>query len=148
MSAQASADEKHCVSCGSVIQEEAEICPDCGVRQDSSELDSAEKHCTSCGAVINMEAEICPDCGVRQETGGSAEAAPAGASGEAQNASEALTLMLSYYRANAARGAIHILIGLATGGVWFGWFFWFWLGTFMGWKNMEKLRDIHQKQQA
>lgn len=28
-------DEKYCSSCGEIIKEEAEICPECGVRQDS-----------------------------------------------------------------------------------------------------------------
>jgi|APHM01.1.fsa_nt_gi Predicted membrane protein len=30
------ADEKYCSSCGEVIKEEAEVCPECGVRQNSS----------------------------------------------------------------------------------------------------------------
>ena len=53
---------------------EAEICPECGVRQDVASLTSEEKHCTHCGEVVDIQAEICPECGVRQETplGGSA----------------------------------------------------------------------------
>ncbi|MFT4892996.1 MAG: RNA polymerase subunit RPABC4/transcription elongation factor Spt4 [Candidatus Nanohaloarchaea archaeon] len=30
-------DEKYCKKCGEIIDEEAEICPECGVRQESTE---------------------------------------------------------------------------------------------------------------
>lgn len=33
-------DEVYCTSCGEVIKEEAEICPECGVRQKGSSTDS------------------------------------------------------------------------------------------------------------
>lgn len=35
MSEEASEGEKYCSSCGESIDEDAEICPECGVRQDS-----------------------------------------------------------------------------------------------------------------
>ncbi len=42
MSGELSADEAYCTSCGEVIKEEAEVCPECGVRQtDESESDGS-----------------------------------------------------------------------------------------------------------
>ncbi|WP_336133955.1 hypothetical protein [Natronomonas amylolytica] len=32
-------DECYCTSCGSIIKEKAELCPDCGVRQSSASAD-------------------------------------------------------------------------------------------------------------
>jgi hypothetical protein len=44
MSGELSADEAYCTSCGEVIKEEAEVCPECGVGQqgDSSQADSSQ----------------------------------------------------------------------------------------------------------
>jgi RNA polymerase subunit RPABC4/transcription elongation factor Spt4/TM2 domain-containing membrane protein YozV len=74
--ASATAGEKHCVACGELIGENAELCPDCGVRQQGVDL-TGEKHCVACGSDIDANAELCPDCGVRQPaTGGTSEKEP------------------------------------------------------------------------
>jgi len=64
----AEAEQVHCVSCGEEVRPEAEICPECGVRQDSQVYErNAEVHCRACAETIDANAEICPECGVRQE---------------------------------------------------------------------------------
>ncbi len=40
---EAGADEKYCSSCGEVINEEAEICPECGVRQKTPSSDDKDR---------------------------------------------------------------------------------------------------------
>ena len=63
---------KYCVNCGGEIDDEADICTQCGVSQTRrlegghGERSADEKYCTSCGTLINKQAELCPDCGVRQ----------------------------------------------------------------------------------
>lgn len=63
---------KFCVNCGSEILDDAEICVDCGVNQQSLPVGQHDKrrqdqkYCTTCGELINKQAEICPECGVRQ----------------------------------------------------------------------------------
>jgi predicted RNA-binding Zn-ribbon protein involved in translation (DUF1610 family) len=37
-------DEKYCSSCGEVIKEKAEICPECGVRQSESPEETKESY--------------------------------------------------------------------------------------------------------
>lgn len=37
-------DEQYCSSCGEIIKEAAEICPECGVRQSESESQSDSSH--------------------------------------------------------------------------------------------------------
>jgi len=41
------ADEQYCSSCGEVIKKEAEICPECGVRQSSGTGSSGSKDRTT-----------------------------------------------------------------------------------------------------
>lgn len=43
------ADEQFCSSCGEVIKEEAEICPECGVSQGSSSTNGAGPDRTTAG---------------------------------------------------------------------------------------------------
>jgi TM2 domain-containing membrane protein YozV/RNA polymerase subunit RPABC4/transcription elongation factor Spt4 len=64
---------KYCVSCGEQIQDEADICTECGINQTAS-LDTSygdraenEKYCKDCGELINRQAEVCPECGIRQQ---------------------------------------------------------------------------------
>lgn len=62
-------DEIYCRSCGEVIKRRAEICPECGVRNEAAEgtggLRTMEHvYCRSCGDRIKRAAEICPGCGV------------------------------------------------------------------------------------
>ena len=70
---------KHCINCGSQINDDAEVCPDCGVNQSTSidggrrERPDDEKYCVECGELINRRAEICPHCGVRQPGTGSSD---------------------------------------------------------------------------
>ena len=56
-------ETKYCGNCGDQIDLNAEICPDCGVRQQEARK---TKYCTNCASQIDQNAEICPDCGVRQ----------------------------------------------------------------------------------
>ena len=56
-------ETKKCIECGEEISVNAEICPNCGVRQIST---TETKFCKDCGAKIPKKAEICPKCGVRQ----------------------------------------------------------------------------------
>jgi TM2 domain-containing membrane protein YozV/RNA polymerase subunit RPABC4/transcription elongation factor Spt4 len=64
---------KYCVNCGSEIRDDAEICGECGVSQNSlpegqhGDRGEDEKFCTDCGELINKQAEVCPECGVRQQ---------------------------------------------------------------------------------
>jgi TM2 domain-containing membrane protein YozV/RNA polymerase subunit RPABC4/transcription elongation factor Spt4 len=62
----------HCKNCGEEINENAEVCPECGVNQ-TKPLKGAhknrtedEKFCVECGELINKQAEMCPECGVSQ----------------------------------------------------------------------------------
>lgn len=65
---------KHCISCGEEINEDAEVCPECGVNQSKplqgghEDRSADEKYCTECGELINKQAEVCPECGVRQQS--------------------------------------------------------------------------------
>ncbi len=43
------ANEQYCSSCGEVIKEDAEICPECGVRQKSSSTSPGDKDRTTAG---------------------------------------------------------------------------------------------------
>ena len=67
--------DAHCISCGEVISADADVCPSCGVGQDTlptsggEERTVDEKYCTSCGAILNSDAEMCPECGVEQTVG-------------------------------------------------------------------------------
>jgi TM2 domain-containing membrane protein YozV/RNA polymerase subunit RPABC4/transcription elongation factor Spt4 len=56
-------ETKYCANCGDQINKEAEICPECGVRQPN---ETETKYCANCGEQIDENAEICPKCGVRQ----------------------------------------------------------------------------------
>lgn len=139
-------EQSYCMQCGETIAQAAEICPECGIRQDVSNITSDKKHCTSCGDLIKLKAEICPECGVSQSTEGSGVNGTdqSALSDEVSSAGEAFSLMLSYYREMKWRGILHVSVSVLTGGFWLGWFLFFWLGTYMGWKDMEKLRRIHQ----
>lgn len=41
------ADEKYCSTCGEIIKEAAEICPECGVRQQGTAVPNSDKDRTS-----------------------------------------------------------------------------------------------------
>jgi uncharacterized membrane protein/RNA polymerase subunit RPABC4/transcription elongation factor Spt4 len=56
-------EEKYCISCGETILPNAELCPECGVRQEVRNLSSDQKHCTHCGEKVDIKAEMCPSCG-------------------------------------------------------------------------------------
>lgn len=49
----------YCTNCGKEINEAAEICTSCGVRQGKT-----IKHCYSCGNEIGPNQELCLNCGV------------------------------------------------------------------------------------
>ncbi len=56
-------ETKYCGNCGDQIDQNAEICPKCGVRQPEAKK---TKYCANCASQIDQNAEICPECGVRQ----------------------------------------------------------------------------------
>ncbi|MDR0502426.1 MAG: zinc-ribbon domain-containing protein [Treponema sp.] len=65
------ADEKFCFSCGSLIKKAAEVCPKCGVNQNSrNSITAIDIYCISCGKNIKKDAPTCPFCGVRQKEDG------------------------------------------------------------------------------
>jgi len=65
---------KHCINCGTEINEQADICTECGVNQAISlegshgERSENEKYCIACGTLIYKQADMCPECGVQQPT--------------------------------------------------------------------------------
>lgn len=66
------ADEQFCSTCGSIIKERAEICPECGVKNtaQSGANEPAFQFCESCGEEIRSDTELCPSCGVTQTSAG------------------------------------------------------------------------------
>jgi len=60
---------KFCINCGSKIDKNASMCPNCGVVQSKISEERKTKFCTNCGSEIDVKAEICPKCGVRQSMG-------------------------------------------------------------------------------
>lgn len=56
-------ESKYCGNCGSQIDANTDVCPECGVRQPEAKR---TKFCSNCGSQIDENAEICPECGVRQ----------------------------------------------------------------------------------
>ncbi len=79
-----SADQKHCYSCGMVIHNSAQSCPDCGAMQPTmplaqgsfpvavpeerkiGELPPNHVFCRGCGKPIHSQAPTCPKCGAPQ----------------------------------------------------------------------------------
>lgn len=106
----------YCLSCGDEINENAEICPECGVNQTipleggHEERDEGEKYCVECGELINERAEICPECGVRQPSGTS------DTSDSNQVAAGVLALLLGgigahkFYQGNTKMGLIYLCL--------------------------------------
>jgi len=86
-------EEKYCISCGEEISPDAELCPECGVRQEVRSLSSDQKHCTQCGEKIDIKAEICPECGVENPDPGVSAAMSAGSDLE-ENVAGALAYIL------------------------------------------------------
>lgn len=151
MSSNPGPDEVYCIECGEIIKEKAEICPECGVRQPSSGQQSAGGQQGQQPAMGQQ-----PAGGQRgqQPAGGQRGQQPAGGGpnqgrpgGQMRptgdpTASEAFKLMLAYYQAHPVRGFIHALVALSTAGGWALWFVFFWFGTFVGWKDVEGMRDL------
>lgn len=120
----------HCLNCGEEIDDDAEVCPACGVNQSTKldggykDRDADEKYCASCGELIARQAEICPECGVRQpEPGGES-------SSSNQVAAGVLALLLGglgvhkFYQGNVKLGVLYLcfswtlipaLLGLVEG---------------------------------
>lgn len=67
------ADEQFCSTCGSVIKKQAEICPECGVKNTAQKGTNGPtfQFCESCGEQIRSDTELCPNCGVTQTSTGS-----------------------------------------------------------------------------
>ncbi|ERH10310.1 MAG: hypothetical protein J07HX64_02082 [halophilic archaeon J07HX64] len=63
-------DEQFCNTCGSIIKEQAEICPECGVKNTSGSGSNGPtiQFCESCGEQIRNDTDVCPSCGVPQES--------------------------------------------------------------------------------
>lgn len=58
---------KVCPHCGTVVDSEQSVCPDCGMRCLTKTLYDRyrEKHlcCDRCGTVLTSDARFCPHCG-------------------------------------------------------------------------------------
>lgn len=108
---------KHCINCGSEIQDGAEVCPDCGVNQTKDlegghgDRSQDEKYCSSCGELINRQAELCPECGVSQPALGRS-----GSSDSDQVAAGILALLLGglgahkFYQGNVKVGLLYLCL--------------------------------------
>lgn len=57
--AAAATPERHCTSCGAKMTATAKFCPECGLRQEVSNL------CPECHATVKTGAKFCPDCGYK-----------------------------------------------------------------------------------
>lgn len=95
-------DEIYCRTCGEPIKRAAEICPECGVRNEGGGAGRGQStfagpsretiFCRSCGEEIMQRAEICPNCGVANSHGdggpttSSGGAATAGGTGSSTTA--------------------------------------------------------------
>lgn len=103
----------HCINCGDEIQEDADVCPSCGVNQ-TTELEGGhddrnpdQKYCHSCGELINKQAELCPECGVSQPTSGSSSSSD-------QTTAGILAILLGglgahkFYQGNTTLGIIYL----------------------------------------
>jgi len=124
------------MSCGVEIEKFSEVCSECGVRQEAASLNSDTKYCTKCGESVKIEAELCPEC-----NGDPAPELPD--LSYSASAGEALQLMLSYYLFHPLRLVfLHGTLLAVTFGLWLGWFVYFYIATFFGWKDMQKLRVI------
>ena len=53
---------KHCIHCGTVLEDEALFCSECGAKQEP-----AERKCSQCGAVLKEGARFCMHCGTPVE---------------------------------------------------------------------------------
>lgn len=104
---------KYCINCGSEIQDEPEICPECGVNQGTrlggahGDRGANQRYCVGCGRLINRQAELCPECGVRQP-------GPRGARSSSQVAAGVLALLLGgigahkFYQGNIKNGILYL----------------------------------------
>jgi TM2 domain-containing membrane protein YozV/RNA polymerase subunit RPABC4/transcription elongation factor Spt4 len=100
---------KYCSNCGSQIDENAEICPECGAEQEHPKM----KYCSNCGSQIDENAEICPECGVRQTVGGNQQQVY-------QHKNPGISAVLSFlfvglgqiYNGEIAKGLIFLFCGI------------------------------------
>ncbi|WP_121822181.1 TM2 domain-containing protein [Halostella salina] len=121
---------KHCINCGGEINDNAEVCTNCGVNQ-STDLEGRhkdraedEKYCVECGELIYKQAEICPECGVKQPSTYESD------SDSEQVAAGILAILLGgigvhkFYQGNTKNGIIYLcffwtgipaLLGLVEG---------------------------------
>lgn len=97
-------NERYCTSCGSVVKEQAEICTDCGVRNDiqAGRNSPGKFYCHACGEHLNSEARRCPNCGVSHDPSSSSSSSSSGWSSGLSNADAILWGL----------GIISVLIGL------------------------------------
>lgn len=59
-------ETRYCRACGERVAPDADVCANCGVATDVTNVESTTAYCRDCGAEIKSAAEICPHCGVRQ----------------------------------------------------------------------------------
>ncbi|USZ72185.1 TM2 domain-containing protein [Natronosalvus halobius] len=105
---------KHCINCGDEIDDQASVCPSCGVNQSISlegghgERGANEKYCVDCGSLITKQAELCPECGTRQP------ASSGGSSNSDKIAAGVLALLLGgigahkFYQGNMKLGVLYL----------------------------------------
>lgn len=105
----------YCINCGEQINDAADVCPDCGVNQNT-QLDGEheqrgpdEKYCVDCGELIYKQAEICPECGVSQPTGGT------GTSSDSEQVAAGILALLfgglgvhKFYQGNTRNGLLYL----------------------------------------
>lgn len=105
----------YCINCGEQINDAADVCPDCGVNQNTR-LDGEheqrgpdEKYCVDCGELIYKQAEICPECGVSQPTGGT------GTSSDSEQVAAGILALLfgglgvhKFYQGNTRNGLLYL----------------------------------------
>lgn len=56
--------EKYCKNCGAALDENTQICPDCG-REVENSRPPAQNYCHNCGFKIDYDENFCRNCGVQ-----------------------------------------------------------------------------------
>lgn len=81
----------YCTNCGKEINEQAEICTGCGVRQGQ-----VKNYCYNCGNSIAANQEMCLHCGINPKKIRKPKAQIVGASGNKGNINVILSAIVGY----------------------------------------------------